>query len=505
MLALCLIMMGSDAAFAQFDRITSLTGNPPLGGDRSGYNITLVTAGAQTSLTLTATAGGSGNGTSVRWSIVRILGSSQWWPTFNEKTEFTYGNSTQNNITFPNASANDRFRITAELQSSSYENVGANAVVEVSFVNPVDLSGVTLDKHELYVRPGAGNTYLTAVPSPPNATQVIYRWESLNPGIATYTPVSASNDSVLVTGAYPGYSTTIRVTATGENNTPHSDECLVTVVERSEIADDMRLPAASGSLEEILATGLYAVDSTFVKEAYDGLNDSEIKNSSGYPASTPRYILTPSGISPTPLLNVDRSAIAETLGITNYDSDLVAALRLDLIMSPPMARGDMLPLVLSFKLNGLNYMNGTEVTAPSSAQDFHDRYRIVKYFERSSTRYSIDISDVLNSKSPGSYVRLENGSARIVPLIIIVDDTAPDSCDRRVGSQNEYGVKYDQTNQILFIYDGKRDTIIADPITLERRASSGGGGGGGCDAGAGFATVSLLAAGAFIALKSKKG
>jgi hypothetical protein len=246
------------------------------------------------------------------------------------------------------------------------------------------------------------------------------------------------------------------------------------------------------------------VDSSFVYEAYNGMNEAVLRASSGYPSSTPRYILTADGISPTPLVNVDRAYLGRALGLEKYESDLAAALRLDLNMSPPMLRGDMLPLILSFRLNRLSYLNGSAAANPTSAKDFHDKYRIVKHFGNSGARYSIDISDVLNSKSSGSYVKLENGAARIVPLLAFVDDAAPDSSDRRVGDQNQYGVKYDSSNQILFIYDGQRDAKISDPITLERRDSSGGGGGGGgCDAGFGAAAF-LLAAGAFAVLKTKK-
>jgi hypothetical protein len=75
----------------------------------------------------------------------------------------------------------------------------------------------------------------------------------------------------------------------------------------------------------------------------------------------------------------------------------------------------------------------------------------------------------------------------------MVDALAPlnNWCDEYAGENKQYGIRYDDTNKILFIYDGNPNAKIEDPIVLEKRPS-GGGGGGGCSTGAGvFALIAL--------------
>ena len=155
----------------------------------------------------------------------------------------------------------------------------------------------------------------------------------------------------------------------------------------------------------------------------------------------------------------------------------------------------MVPFVLSFKLDDLRYPDGnTSVGRPASPEAFANDFRLVKYFQRDNTRYSIDVSEILMRRSTADYIRFVGGNAQITPLLVFVDGVAPANCDKRAGENNEFGVKYVANSKLLFIYDGNANTAISDPLVLERRSSGtgSGGGGGGCDTGTGLCTVVAL-------------
>ncbi len=493
---------GTAAQAATYGEIASLAGTPSLSGSRGGYNVTLI-ASQQTALTITATAASTATdntGTRIKWSVIGDTGTTSV-PTIvptDGLSTLDATNTATCSIQFANPSASDRFTVTAQLVDAAGANVGANAVVRVLFVVPVPIAGVTLDSNTLSVRQGGRPVYLKAIPSPSTATGVSYTWFSKNPTVAAVTQMTTTSpDMALVTGAYPGYSTQVEVQALGYGNATYSATCNVTVVGKGEIADDMKIAPVMGTAGEANIIGLYAVDSTFVSDAY-ALTDTTIKASSGMGSSgTPRYLLTAAGIYPMPLVNVDRAGIMTALGSTNYSTTTVGALRFDLDFAPPMARGDMVPFVLAFKLDGAYYPDGkTAVSKPLTPTAFQNEFRLLKYFERNNKRYVINISDILQKKSANAYVKMTNDYIQLVPLVVFVDDVAPATgCDQRVGAQNEYGVKYDQANKLLFIYDGSANTKVEDPIVLERKTGSGGGGGGGgCSTSTGMAGAMLLLA-----------
>jgi hypothetical protein len=131
----------------------------------------------------------------------------------------------------------------------------------------------------------------------------------------------------------------------------------------------------------------------------------------------------------------------------------------------------------------------------------------MKYFDPGTTDYAINISDIL-SRHVGTRYMVKDmtddgmlaGTYRLNPLVVLVDATPPSTgCDAYAsggGNSQKYGVKYDKPNNILYIYDGDKNSKIEDPIVLEKRPSNGGGGGGGgggCNAGAGGVALIALA------------
>lgn len=495
-----LLLSGTGSAEASFGRITGITGMPELSGSREAYRVTLI-ASEQTSLALSATAAATATdngGTRIRWSVTPDSGSTA------SVSLVPYDGISQVDVTgaancvvrFANPGAGDRYTVTAQLEDSLGNKIGANAVVKVSFLVPVALTGVTLDRTSVTIRQGGRPVYLKATPITANATSVSYTWSSQKPSIATLTQMlPLSPDVALVTGSYPGYSAQVQVQASSYGGALYTATCEVNVADTGEVADDMKLSPVMGKAEEIAATGLYAVDAKFVRDVY-ALDAPDIASLAGMEGSpSVRFLLGSADISPMPMLSVDRDAIMGALGVTNYKTSTAAALKLDLPFEPPMKKGDMVPFVLSFKLDDLRYPDGnTSVGRPASPEAFANDFRLVKYFQRDNTRYSIDVSEILMRRSTADYIRFVGGNAQITPLLVFVDGVAPANCDKRAGENNEFGVKYVANSKLLFIYDGNANTAISDPLVLERRSSGtgSGGGGGGCDTGTGLCTVVAL-------------
>ena len=497
---LILLALTPVASEASFGKISSVTGTPSLMGESNSYVAELVTP-SQGTLTLVATAAAStaGNtGTRIKWSVLKDPGTvgtaSIVSPPGGVSQLSTTENQSSCTLSFSNISVTDKFTVTAQIEDNSSVLVGANAVVKVSFKAQVNLTGLTLNRTKLTVRNNGKSAYLRAIASPTNATGVTYTWTSKSPATVELTQMTpASPDVALIRGLYPGYSSTVQVQASSHGSAPFTATCEVTVADKGEVADDMAVPSARGTAEEGQYMRLYAVDAGFVKDSY-ALEGAKIKALSGVPGAV-SYILTSADISPMPMINNDRAGIMSALGEANYNTTTAAATRVDINFAPPMAKGDMVPFVLAFSLDNLVMPDGkTTIKGPISQQTFTSAFRLIKYFENSSKRYSIDLSKVLLAKSPTGYTKMTNGRVQITPLVVLVDAPAPESgCDVRVGAANEYGVKYDKASELLFIYDGSSDTKISDPMVLEYRSPhiGGGGGGGGCNAG--FAGVALLA------------
>ena len=480
--AVLLSLSAGAACAASYGRIDAVQGVPNLIGQDNSYRVDLTTP-LQSSLVLTATAGqtaADSTGTRLRWSITAEPGTTGTGSITTPQGGVTSLEATNQSVctlTFANTSVTDKFTVTAQIIDAAGISVGTSAIVKVGFKAQVNLTGVTLNKTALTVRSGGKPVYLKAAASPTNATGVAYTWLSKSPAAVTITQMTPlSPDTALVTGAYPGYSSTVQVQAVSYGSSPFTAACEVTVADKGEVADDMMVPATKGSPEEISYMTLYAVDAPFVKDGYS-LDEAKIKAASGAAGSV-RYILTSYDISPLPMINNDRAGIMTALGETNYAATTAGAMRVDLNFMPPMAKGDMVPFVLAFRLDGLVMPDGrTTLTAPVSQQTFMNNFRLVKYFERDNKRYNIDLSRVMHAKSPSGYTKTANGKTQLTPLIVLVDAPAPQAgCDARAGAQNEFGVKYDKQSETLFIYDGIADTKISDPLVLEYNAPRSGGG-----------------------------
>ena len=504
---LCMSAGGSSAA--TYGKIDSLYGVPALIGENNAYRVEMITP-AQSSLVLTATAAATATdstGTKLRWNVTAepgTVGTALITTPQGGVSQLDVSNQSVCTLSFSNTSTADRFTITAQIEDAAGTKIGTSAIVKVSFKAQVKLTGVTLDRTSLTVRSGGKPAYLRAIPSPANATGVAYSWSSKSPAAVAITQMTPlSSDTALITGAYPGYSSTVQVQAESFGSAPFTATCEVTVADKGEVADDMAVPASRGSAEEMSYMRLYAVDGAFVKDSY-ALDETKIKGASGVPGSV-RYILTSNDISPMPMINNDRTSIMTALNATNYTATTAAASRIDLSFMPPMARGDMVPFILAFNLDNLVMPDGkTTVSGITSQQAFASAFRLLKYFESGNRSYNIDLSQVMQLKSPSGYAKLVNGKIQIIPVIVFVDAPAPQTgCDARAGDQNQFGVKYDKASEILFIYDGYADTKITDPLVLEYRAPhTGGGGGGGCNAGA--AGLFVIAAAAVIGIRRMK-
>ena len=146
MALVALLLSGTGSAEASFGRITGITGMPELSGSREAYRVTLI-ASEQTSLALSATAAATATdngGTRIRWSITPDSGSAA------SVSLVPYDGISQVDVTgaancvvrFANPGAGDRYTVTAQLEDSLGNKIGANAVVKVSFLVPVALTGV---------------------------------------------------------------------------------------------------------------------------------------------------------------------------------------------------------------------------------------------------------------------------------------------------------------------------------------------------------------------------
>ncbi|MDL2263638.1 hypothetical protein LJC31_03190 [Synergistaceae bacterium OttesenSCG-928-I11] len=493
----------SEASFGKIDR---LAGNPALRGDRSGYNITLTLTKPSVELTAhTATDNATANsGTKIIWSVANIsTGATNATHTFNpgEDTPLDTNGRAKVTIQFANAQLSDKFRITAELKDAGGTTVGANATVEISFAQAIELAGVSLNESKLTVRQNREGLYLTATPTPNNATNVAYVWSSQNQDVVTPVQESLSPDMARLTVAQPGTAKII-VTATGENGTTATASCDITVVGKGEIADDMVIaPIETGDWkpldEEKSSTILYGVDESYIGTLSGALTSDKIKTASGITTGGVYYLIGSNPQKASYYINRTMITSAHGLNISDFDTRVVAAMRFEADFSPSTVKGNMIPMMLSFNLANLLYPDGrTPVANSSSVADFHNNYRIMKYFERGTANYAIEISDVL-SRRMGTYMVRDTttGEFRLGPLVVMVDALAPldNWCDAYAGENNQYGVKYDNTNNILFIYDGNPNAKIEDPIVLEKRPQHySGGGGGGCSAGAGiFALIAL--------------
>ncbi len=485
--------------------IESLSGDPNLGGSRAEYRVTLQPSTATVDLVLTATGiiDSTAAGSQIRWTVTPGKDNITTQATINgnqsSATTFDSKGSSRCFVQFFGPAASDTFTIRGVLQDANNNPVSAaDVMVNVSFgTSATTLTGVTLDKGTLSFVIGESPIYLKATPVPGTATDVTYTWTSTYPSVARVEQVTASPDMALVTPLTAGQ-TRVVVSAKQSGATAVTASCDVTVSSTSggndDLSENMRIPA-EGSTEETDATLLYALNQSYIQYLHGTNGATRIVNSSGMGSDANlRYIYGAGGLSPVPTVNTNRRVIATDLGLDRYRENVAAALTLDLTMSDEMTRGDMVPFALVFDFDYLYYADGeTRAKIPATATEFHDEYRLIKFFERNSQTHQIDLSDLMDRKSTNhDYARITNGGVRIVPLIVMVDGRAPEEgCDERTGTNLEYGVRYDKDNEILFIYDGSPNKRIADPIVLEKREYWSSGGGGGCDAG--FGILSLLA------------
>ncbi|MDR1508840.1 MAG: hypothetical protein LBS53_04310 [Synergistaceae bacterium] len=106
-------------------------------------------------------------------------------------------------------------------------------------------------------------------------------------------------------------------------------------------------------------------------------------------------------------------------------------------------------------------------------------------------------------------VEIGNDEALITAALIIVDGEPGDEEDVKypAGGSGKCGVKLVESEgeKFLFIYDGKKDGIASDPITLVNFDDGpGSGSGGGCDAGLSFGAFVLLAGMFLVSRRGKR-
>lgn len=504
----CLGAAQSEAA--TYGKIERLSSNYPLNGDSRGYNVKLTLSQSSIELTAHAISDTStlNNGTKIEWEVIRTGGTSNATYTFDPSSSVNLDGSGKAKVTirFADPRIDDKFTVKAYLKNDGGTTLGSNATVEVAFIQSIELTDVKISPSSITIRENVEGVYLSAVPSPNTATNVTYTWSSDNSDIVAPVQQATSPDMARLTVAKAG-STRVHVTANGENSTSFGASCDIIVVAKDVIADDMIVsPTTTGdwkpSDEEAASTVLYGTDVSYIS-AYYNLDSATILSSSGIYGGNVLYLIGSGKQNANVYIN--RTMITSTMGlnISDYDTRVVSAMRIISELPTGTAAGSMIPMRISYNLTNLLYPDGrTRVENASSASDFHNKFRIMKYFETGTTKHSINISDVLSKKRNPYVVRdTTTGSFILGPLVVLVDSLAPlDWCDAYAGDNKEYGVKYDNTNNILFIYDGNPNAKIEDPIVLEKRPS-GGGGGGGCSAGAGvFALLGL----GFAVLRSKK-
>lgn len=532
-----LIMCIGAVEAAPYGYVKEMTGNylrGAAGSPTKNAEIPIPTGSTSVTMNVTAHFGtnttGTNTGRKIKWQAQATGASSSAEaaitspaPGGTDKTVSTKMIGTEDyesaTISFTNVSPSSAFTVTAKLLTDGDSEVsGSHGVVNVTFVRAVDVTSGEISRATATVRQ-EGTLELQAFPVPRDATIREYRWETLDSTSVSVGALSASSQDLgLVTGvAVTATPVKVSCTMTDEAGNKATVSCMVSVVASGTIADDMVISgdtSGGGSIagdnsDSSSSTTVYGVNDTYYTSpngpfaAYE-LTNEKIAEASGVSGADVRYVVGSPAASEKVSLNVNRSSITgpSGLNIQDYTTNVVSAMRVSADITPKEGKTGMVPIMLQYNFpSGMRYADrATVVERPSSASDFNGKYIIRKYFTKDAA--PVDISAILDRKMGGQYMvhdeTTKAGEFRVGPMIMIVNALAPQgdaryACDEYRGENKQYGVRYDSSTNILFIYDGDPDDNKAyDPVVLERRPVTSSGGGGGCATGAGIALAAAV-------------
>lgn len=472
------------------------------------------------------TSGSSNDGSKIKWDVNIPSGAtgtatativSPGSGSGTTATDAVTGADPKAKFRFTNAGPASKFQITAQLQNDGGSNVGTPGLVNVQFVQAVDMTGGTMSRAAATVRE-QGTLVIQATPIPSNASIKRFEWRSRDGTRVSVEPVDLSPHLGEVTGVAhtEGGPVQVECVMTDESNNSVTVSCDITVVKGGTIADDMVISGDSvvggGDSSDAGGATIYGTNTGFYTNsdspyaAWD-LTDAKIQSAANVENGKMHFIVGKPGEHENVTVNVKRSDLTGPAGlnIADYTTHVVSAMRISAdITGKTSGETGMVPFMLQYNFPaGMRYPDrATVVDRPTSAADFHDKFVIKKYFDKDSA--PVDISALLHgSMNAGQYMQNDEstgaGSFRVGPMIVIVDALAPKGSAAQGivyrGEGDKYGVRYDKGTNILFIYDGDPDDGRAsDPIVLEkRREVRSGGGGGGCAAGAAGAAIAALA------------
>lgn len=190
---------------------------------------------------------------------------------------------------------------------------------------------------------------------------------------------------------------------------------------------------------------------------------------------------------PTVVVAADRGFIKTGTNVKLDETGIVEATTSSVVsVKQSVSAGGAIVLASGLKLpvnsKSLSGANLPQPADDATIEDVANSYHVYKYFEKGG---KMDLLAEFGSKVFG-YSKADG--ITIKPTIVIIDSPAPDgdsSIVKPTFGAGKYGVKLSNDEKHLFIYDGYKNGLASDPISLQKADENTGGGGGssGCNTG----------------------